>query len=124
MFTNSNDFFPSALIRLYTSLRYRSSATISAEQCISGEGPGCEAAAAESPVIRELLEKSRTNRAKNEKKMLEDYWARGYGDYFSYGYNKNLVHGEDGKWSLEEPNDLRSQVERKIIEAIRRKQGR
>lgn len=74
-------------------------------------------------MIRELLEKSRANRAKHEKQTLEEYWARGYGGYFSYGYNKDLVHGEDGKWSLQEPNDLRSQVERKIIEAIRRKQG-
>lgn len=97
------------------------SAVISAEQCIGGEGPGCEAAASESPIVRELLEKSRANRARHDKETLEEYWARGYGDYFSFGYNKELVKGEDGKWSLETPNDLRTQMENRLIDMIRKR---
>lgn len=86
---------------------------------MSGVGPGCEAAAAENKVIKQLLEKSRANKEKNDKAILEEYWARGYKPFFSYGYNKDLVKDDDGKWRLQEPNDLRSRIERKIIETIR-----
>lgn len=84
-------------------------------------GPGCEAAAAENAVVKQLLEKSRANKEKNDKAVLEEYWARGYSPYFSYGYKKDLVKGEDGKWKLQEQNDLRTRFERKIIEIIRGK---
>lgn len=92
--------------------------TISKEACISGEGPGCAAAAEESPYIKGLLEKSKANKAKRDKDLLEKYWAEGYGTYFSYGFNKELIKDDDGKWKLQQPNDMRSQIERRIAEAI------
>lgn len=81
---------------------------------MKGEGPGCDVNGAESPVIRELLEKSRANKAKNDKEALENYWKQGYGDYFSFGYNRDLVKGEDGKWRLEKPKDLFTSIQERM----------
>lgn len=79
--------------------------------------------AEESPVIRELLEKTRANREKNDKETLEKYWARGYGDYFSFGLNKELVKDDDGKWSLKEPDDVFGAVQRRILALAGKKEG-
>lgn len=50
--------------------------------------------------------------------MLEKYWERGYRDYFSFGYNKELVKGSDGKWSLKDPDDIVSQAARRLASSI------
>lgn len=46
---------------------------------------------------------------------------QGYSDYFDFGFRKKLTKSEDGTWSLEDPDDLQSQIERRIIESIRAK---
>jgi hypothetical protein len=50
----------------------RSAAVISAPECFNGTGAGCDAA--ESPLIRDLLQKSRANKERNERETLEKYW--------------------------------------------------
>lgn len=79
---------------------------MSKPECTQGEGPGCEANGGENKYIEGLLKKSRDNREKNDQQTLEKYWKQGYGDYFSFGYNKKLVKEADGKWSLQDPDDL------------------
>lgn len=66
-------------------------------------------------MIRELLEKSKVNKEKNDREVLEKYWAQGYGDYFSFGYNKTLKKAEDGKWILTDPDDLIAATGRRIL---------
>lgn len=80
---------------------------MAADVCVAGEGPGCAAAAAESPLVRDLLEKSRVNKTKNETAARERYWKEGYGSYFSFGSNKVLEKDSaTGAWSLQEPDDF------------------
>lgn len=57
-------------------------AVINAPECFNGSGPGCDTE--QSPLIRDLMEKSRTNKEKNERATLEKYWDEGYGSYFSF----------------------------------------
>lgn len=45
--------------------------------CVSGEGPGCADATEENPLIKELQEKSRINKDKNEMAAKEKYWMEG-----------------------------------------------
>lgn len=78
---------------------------MTAPECVQGEGPGCAANAEENELVGKLLEKSRANREKNDRELLEKYWKQGYGDYFSFGFNKDLIKGEDGKWRLQDPDD-------------------
>lgn len=78
---------------------------LSKPECVLGEGPGCAANASESEFIAKLLEKSRANREETQRKLRDKYWQQGYGDYFSFGYNKKLVQDKDGKWSLQDPDD-------------------
>lgn len=79
---------------------------VSAPECYNGVGPGCDAAAEEAPIIRELLERSRANKAENERKTLETYWDKGFKSYFSFGYDKDLVKKEDGTYTLKRPESL------------------
>lgn len=77
---------------------------VSAPICNAGVGEGCEAAG-ENALIRQLQERSKANRAKNEAAVREKYWKEGYGSYFEFS-NKSLVQNpQTGQWSLEPPND-------------------
>ncbi|CAN8072849.1 unnamed protein product [Agarophyton chilense] len=92
---------------------------ISKPLCYKGDGPGCEATAQDSELVRDLLEKSKRNREKNDKQVLEKYWRQGYGDYFSFGFNKELVKDEDGKWSLVDPKGFSTEVKRRLEALIK-----
>lgn len=73
---------------------------------MSGEGPGCAERVDDNPLIRELQERSRQNKEKNDKAALEKYWSEGYGGYFSFGYGRELRKDPDtGEWSLVRPDD-------------------
>lgn len=87
---------------------------LSKPECVQGEGPGCEANASENKYISKLLEKSKANREQTQKELLEKYWQQGYGDYFSFGYNKKLVKDADGKWSLQDPDNLFSNAQKRL----------
>jgi hypothetical protein len=45
------------------------------------EGP---AAAAKNELIQKLLERSRANKAKNDKERLDDFYKRNYKEYFEF----------------------------------------
>lgn len=62
-----------AAILSVTALQPVAAGVISVEQCFSGTGPGCDAADA-SPIVKELIAKSKENKEKNEREMLEKYW--------------------------------------------------
>ncbi len=67
-----------------------------------------------NPYIRELQERSRKNKEKNEKELLERYWTESYGSYFSFGYNKELKKDpETGEWALVTPDDFITKAIRK-----------
>ncbi len=71
---------------------------------MAGEGRGC-AAAEDLPIIRELQERSRANKQKNEEATLDRYWREGYGGYFKFSVGKELVKDpETGEWSLQKPD--------------------
>ncbi|PXF49335.1 hypothetical protein BWQ96_00909 [Gracilariopsis chorda] len=95
-------------------------AIIQQPPCYKGDGPGCEASASENALIHKLLEQSRAKREQNDNTMLEKYWKQGYGDYFSYGFNKQLVRDQHGKWSLVDPDDVPSRVQRRIEQLMKR----
>lgn len=102
------------------SLHFFHSAIIQQPPCYKGDGPGCEASASENALIHKLLEQSRAKREQNDNTMLEKYWKQGYGDYFSYGFNKQLVRDQHGKWSLVDPDDVPSRVQRRIEQLMKR----
>lgn len=81
-------------------------AIISSPECFNGAGPGCASNSTENKLIERLLEKSLANKSKVEQELQEKYWQEGYGSYFSFGFNKKLIRGDDGKWTLEEPDDF------------------
>lgn len=83
-------------------------------ECINGEGPGCDASAAEAPIIKELLERSRQNHEKHDKARLEKYWEDGYKSYFSFGYDKELKRNEDGTYSLERAESITEKTLRSL----------
>lgn len=87
---------------------------VSQELCIAGEGPGCDKAAEENPLIRSLQEKSMRNKEKNQRETLERYWKEGYGGYFSFGFDKVLKRDSKGAWYLGDPEDIFGQVRRRI----------
>lgn len=78
---------------------------VTSPQCFQGEGPGCDTNTSDNGYVAKLLQKSRENRDKNNQETLEKYWKQGYGDYFSFGYSKELVKGPDGKWFLRDPDN-------------------
>lgn len=81
---------------------------------MAGEGAGCDAAAGDNPLIRELQERSKRNKTRNDEAVRERYWREGYGSYFSFGYNRALAKDPDtGKWSLKELDDPVSTAIRK-----------
>jgi len=74
--------------------------------CRAGEGPGCASANENNPFIRELQERSRKNKTKNEEATRDRYWQEGYGSYFKFSLGKELVKDPDtGEWSLAKPDD-------------------
>jgi chromosome condensin MukBEF MukE localization factor len=79
---------------------------ISAPECFGGYGPGCDAAASEAPIVKELLERSRANKEKNERETLETYWQNGYKSYFSFGYDRELIRADDGTYYLKRPESM------------------
>lgn len=72
-------------------------------ECYNGSGPGC--AAEESPLIQEMLERSKANKEANLQATKERYWQTGYKSYFSF-YDRDLVKQEDGTYALERPASL------------------
>lgn len=76
-----------------------SAGVISAGECFNGTGPGCAAKEEESALIRELIEKSRANKDKNERATLEKYWEAGYNSYFSFD-GQELSKQADGSYKL------------------------
>lgn len=73
---------------------------------MAGEGLGC-AAADDLPIIRELQQRSRQNKKKNDQAALEKYWQEGYGGYFKFSVGKELVKDpETGEWSLQKPGGV------------------
>lgn len=87
-------------------------------ECFQGQGPGCDANASDNGVVGKLLQKSRENRDKNNQETLEKYWKQGYGDYFSFGYNKELVKGPDGKWFLRDPENPFSAAQKRLKDLV------
>lgn len=76
-----------------------SAGVISAGECFNGAGPGCAAQQEESALVRDLIEKSRANKEKNERAILEKYWDSGYGSYFNFD-GKELTKNADGSYTL------------------------
>mmetsp|Transcript_10697 Transcript_10697/g.31898 ORF Transcript_10697/g.31898 Transcript_10697/m.31898 type:complete len:186 (+) Transcript_10697:118-675(+) len=72
-------------------------ALIQAPICTSGVGDGCDALSADSPLLKELQEKSAAKRDQRAKEALERYNINNFGDYFSATFPpKALVRHRDG----------------------------
>lgn len=82
-----------------------SAGVISAGECFNGTGPGCATGEETSPLVRDLIEKSRANKEKNERATLEKYWDSGYGSYFSFD-GQELTKEKDGTYTLGRPKSL------------------
>ncbi|KAA8494997.1 hypothetical protein FVE85_3238 [Porphyridium purpureum] len=74
--------------------------------CYFGEGDGCATLAGENELIRSLQEKSRLKKDEIVKEQRESWWARGYADYFKFGYDQDLVRSSDGSWVLKRTPSL------------------
>mmetsp|Transcript_12795 Transcript_12795/g.39300 ORF Transcript_12795/g.39300 Transcript_12795/m.39300 type:complete len:155 (-) Transcript_12795:246-710(-) len=70
------------------------------DRCDNGVGPGCEQLSEGNKYILELQRKTAEKREQRAREALENYWQKGYSDYFKAGYNKDLVRKEDGTWEL------------------------
>jgi len=72
--------------------------------CVMGEGLGCDELSEGNPLIMKLQQRSKENKEKTLAE-LQDKWYQGYKDYFSFGYSKELVKTEGGKWELRDPEN-------------------
>ena len=84
-----------------------------AAPCIFGEGEGC-AAAADSPIIKELQQRSAQNKEKYEKQMLDRYNFNNYKDYLGV-YDKTLVKHKDGSYEALTKDELMKGMKEKRI---------
>jgi len=90
-------------------------ATITAPgDCVMGEGDACAELAGDNPLIRKLQERSLANKEATLKKQLDEWYLRGYGDYFKVGYDKELVHLENGEWELRDPESILQRAARRL----------
>mmetsp|Transcript_784 Transcript_784/g.1312 ORF Transcript_784/g.1312 Transcript_784/m.1312 type:complete len:162 (-) Transcript_784:140-625(-) len=79
--------------------------TVGASGCYMGVGSACDDLSAGNELIKSLQQKSRENKDKTAKELRDRYYENGYADYFMFGYDKKLVHTNDGQWLLQKPEN-------------------